>query len=211
LRVTFGDYMLDSGARQVTRHGRVLTLSPKAFDLLTVLIERRPAIVKRPELQDRLWPKTAVAYTSLARVVSELRRALGDDGQEPCFIRTAYGFGYAFCGEALDLEARGEKGTTCRLIWDERVIELEEGVHVIGRGSDCSIRIVRPNVSRRHARIVVAQSVARIEDLGSKNGTFVAGRRLASSARLSDGDQIVLGLIVLVFRTGEDMALAPTD
>jgi hypothetical protein len=143
--------------------------------------------------------------------VSELRRALGDDGREPRFIRTAYGFGYAFCGEALDLEARGEKGSRCRLIWDERVIELEEGAHVIGRGSDCAIRIVRPNVSRRHARIVVAQSVARIEDLGSKNGTFVGGRRLASSTRLSDGDQIVLGLIVLVFRTGVDMALAPTD
>jgi pSer/pThr/pTyr-binding forkhead associated (FHA) protein len=57
-----------------------------------------------------------------------------------------------------------------------------------------------PSVSRRHALIRVAGDRATIEDLGSKNGTFVGDRQVTSRVRLNDGDQVRLGSFLLTFR-----------
>ena len=57
-----------------------------------------------------------------------------------------------------------------------------------------------PTVSRRHARIVVSDGGAVLEDLGSKNGTFLKGRRLTAPVSLCDGDVIVLGQLPVTFR-----------
>ena len=139
--------------------------------------------MSRAELQDRLWPKTFVAETSLRRVIAEIRAALDDDERRPRFIRTVRGFGYAFCGAAEEEGAgrRAAEGTAaCRLEWDKREIPLREGENIIGRTDDAVVWIDSPRVSRRHARIVVSGGNATIEDLGSKNGTSVSGRRIAA-------------------------------
>ena len=128
------------------RAGRRVTLSPRAFDLLEVLLERRPEVVPQSELRDRLWPETFVAYSSLARLVTEARKAIGDASRKPRLVRTVYGRGYAFSGEAVD-EVSG-----CTLVWADRLIPLVEGENVIGRGDDCHVRIQSTKVSRRHAR-----------------------------------------------------------
>ena len=52
---------------------------------------------------------------------------------------------------------------------------LAEGENIIGRGVDASVWIDAPGISRHHARIVVREGTATLEDLGSKNGTYVAG------------------------------------
>lgn len=201
LRVRFGDCVFDAESRLVTRRGGPLPLSPKGFALLHLLIEKRPGAVPRQELQDLLWPETFVAHTSLARVVSELRTALGDDPKEPRFIRTVHGFGYAFAGEASGAEVPW-KGVAfpCSLLWGTREIPLIEGENLIGRAVECVVRIDGRQVSRRHARIEITRRHAMIEDLGSKNGTLVGGRRIASAVALREGDDITIGSVVLIYR-----------
>src|SRR6476469_6440377 len=94
--VRFGEFALDLSRRELTRAGESLHLPPKAFQLLTILVEERPRAVAKADLQERLWPDTFVTEGNLATLVTELRSALGDDAREPRFIRTVYGFGYSF-------------------------------------------------------------------------------------------------------------------
>jgi DNA-binding winged helix-turn-helix (wHTH) protein len=202
LRARFADFVFDSGSRELRGRGGPCRLSPKAFECLGTLLERRPEAVPRAQLQDRLWPKTFVADTSLRRVIAEIRAALGDDERRPRFIRTVRGFGYAFCGEAEEESAsRSAAGSAaCRLEWGKREIPLREGENILGRTDDAAVWIDSSNVSRRHARIVVSGGKATIEDLGSKNGTSVSGRRIDRPTPLEGGDQIALGPVLMTFR-----------
>lgn len=94
--VQFGDFTLDESRRQLLKGAEPIHLSPKAFQLLSILIEQRPRAVSKKDLQQRLWPDTFVTEGNLAGTVAELRSALGDDRRESRFIRTLYGFGYSF-------------------------------------------------------------------------------------------------------------------
>jgi len=100
--VRFGEFVFDSGSRELRGRGGPCHLSPKAFECLGGLLERRPEAVRRAQLQGRLWPKTFVADSSLRRVIAGIRAALGDDERRPRFIRTVRGFGYAFCGATAE-------------------------------------------------------------------------------------------------------------
>jgi pSer/pThr/pTyr-binding forkhead associated (FHA) protein len=77
---------------------------------------------------------------------------------------------------------------------------LMEGSNVIGRAPDATIQIDSPGVSRYHARIVVANGRATLEDVNSKNGTFLDGKRVTTSASLSDGNEIRLGRVAVTFK-----------
>ena len=202
--VRFGEFVFDSASRELRARGGPCHLSPKAFECLGALLERRPEAVRRAQLQDRLWPKTFVADTSLRRVIAEIRAALGDDERRPRFIRTVRGFGYAFCGGDRGGERRPARpiaGTAaCRLEWGKREIPLREGENIIGRTDDAVAWIDSSRVSRRHARIVVSGGKATIEDLGSKNGTSVSGRRIDRPTPLEGGDQIEVGSVLMTFR-----------
>lgn len=70
--------------------------------------------------------------------------------------------------------------------------DLGEGEVIVGRGADCDLALGDPYLSRRHARLRVTDSSARIEDLGSANGTLVNGVRIAETVELGDGDVIRL-------------------
>jgi DNA-binding winged helix-turn-helix (wHTH) protein len=203
VRLRFGDFVFDPGSRELLGPGGACRLSPKALECLGALLDRRPEAVRRARLQDRLWPKTFVADTSLRRVIAEIRSALQDDERQPRFVRTVRGFGYAFCGAAEE-ETGGRLadlgGTACRLEWGKREIPLREGENVLGRTQDAIAWIDSPNVSRRHARIIVSEGKATIEDLGSKNGTAVSGRRIDGPTVLEGGDQIELGSVLMTFR-----------
>src|SRR5687767_8563539 len=75
----FGEFLFDCGSRQLLRAGVELHLSPKAQQLLHLLLAVRPRALSREELYDALWPSTFVCETNLANVVNEIRRTLGDD------------------------------------------------------------------------------------------------------------------------------------
>jgi DNA-binding winged helix-turn-helix (wHTH) protein len=202
--VTFGEFVLDGGARQLRRGALPLRLEPKAFDLLDLLISRRPDAVSKQEIRDRLWPDTFVSESSLTGLVAQIRQALGDERKEPRFVRTVHGFGYAFAGEVVAGASRESGGTTARVIWGKWVLPLCAGENLFGREEDARVRIDTPAVSRRHARIVIRGTEATLEDLGSKNGTFVGERRLDGPERLTDGDTFRLGGETFVFRTGAE-------
>jgi pSer/pThr/pTyr-binding forkhead associated (FHA) protein len=89
--------------------------------------------------------------------------------------------------------------SAARVVWERKTLPLDEGENVLGRDEDVSVRIDAPSVSRRHARIVLNGSEAILEDLGSKNGTFLREEKLASPAPLHDGDAFRVGRILLRF------------
>jgi DNA-binding winged helix-turn-helix (wHTH) protein len=211
MRLQFADFTVDTGTRQLHRAGEELHLSPKAFDLLALLLAHRPAVVDKETLRDSLWPGTNVVETNLNNLVSEIRSALDDDPQQPRFVRTVHRVGFAFCGAAEDTasgvrsrQVAGDDTPRLWLLWNDRTIVLVEPDTVIGRDPKSAVWIDVPGVSRRHASIRLDTSgdrpTAEIEDLGSTNGTFVDGRRVRGAVGLQDGQTIRIGEATLTFR-----------
>jgi DNA-binding winged helix-turn-helix (wHTH) protein len=199
----FARFSVNGDTRQLLADGREIHLSPKAFELLLMLIEHRARALSKAELQDRLWPSTFVGETNLPTLVAEIRRALDDSAQDSVYVRTVHRFGYRFVAAVAQTgAARGDPGRTVPmyLAGPDRQFPLREGAIVIGRARDAAIRIDSGGVSRHHARLVVSGDQARVEDLGSKNGTFVDGALVTSIRLLKDGDEIRIGPVALTFR-----------
>ncbi len=203
MAIVFADLALDVETRQLLRGGKDVHLSPKAFQLLELLVAERPRALTKAEIRDRLWPNTFVSESSLTGLVTTLRDALRDPARDPRLLRTVHGLGYAFCGVVAEPAPRRKpaaRQVRFRLTWEGGEVPLAEGENVLGRVEEAAAWIESASVSRRHARIVVSEGEARLEDLGSKNGTFLNGRRITSAVPLSDGDEIRLGLEVIRFR-----------
>ena len=201
MQLTFGGHRLDLGARQLFRGTTELHLSPKAFDLLRLLCERRPEAVSKSELHDHVWPGTFVTDANLASLIAELRRALDDQSRASRFVRTVHGFGYAFCGQIDGEPIAAPPGSgACWVVWQGREIPLQEGENIIGRDPDAAVRVDFPSVSRRHARVVVSAAGATLEDLGSKNGTLLRNERTVGIACLADLDEIQVGSVRMMLR-----------
>src|ERR1700683_614113 len=207
MRLKFGDCVLDLSARQLERADKFASLEPKMYELLEVLIKRRPALVTNNELDELLWPNVYVARTSLTRLVSELRAVLGDTPRDSRVIRTLYKAGYAFCADVTCLPPTRSSPATIELLWMKQSLPLTDGEHIAGRDVECSLVIDGTTVSRRHARITVAHGAATIEDLDSTNGTYVNGTRISAPTRLTPGDEFALGSEVLRVRLRSSSAL----
>jgi len=180
-----------------------LHLSPKAYDLLLLLVKNRTRAMSRVELQQHLWPATYVLDTNLASLIAEVRRALADSSDEPKYVRTVHRFGYWFIApveEDAPTPPPARREIRHWLIWDLKQMPLWEGENIIGRAPDAGVWIDAPGVSRHHAKITITESGATIEDLESKNGTFVRGERISGPTLLNDGDQIRVGPVLLTLR-----------
>jgi DNA-binding winged helix-turn-helix (wHTH) protein len=202
VRIRFGPFTLDLDMRQLTREGREIHLAPKAFGLLAALVLDRPKVLSKAALQERLWPATYVAEANLSNLVAEVRAALGDAARRPVYIRTAHGFGYAFCSDAevTGPRERAPEDPSCWLELDGRRLPLSVGAHVIGRDPSVEIRLDQSTVSRRHARLVVTTEGAVLEAFVSKNGTFRGMERVSTRIQLADGDAIRVGSVLMTFR-----------
>src|SRR5688500_8158619 len=172
VRFQLGEFTLDLDQRQLFRADEAQKISPKALALLEVMARRSPGALSKNEIHGLLWPGEFVEDGSLHNLVSEIRRVLGEDRG---LLRTVPRYGYALTIEP-DLSS-GELSRFCVLIGDAR-IPLRLGGNVLGRGPDSDVPVELPGVSRHHARITTTATEARIEDLGSKNGTFVGKRRV---------------------------------
>jgi DNA-binding winged helix-turn-helix (wHTH) protein len=200
--VRFGPFVLDLDTRQLRRDTVDVHLTPKAFELLAVLVAERPRALAKSTLLDRLWPGAFVVEANLSNLVAEIRTALVDDARNPRWIRTLHGFGYAFCGEVIGLTTpRGAVADRPRrwLEWGQRRFPLTIGEHIVGRDPGVEVRLDAAAVSRRHARLVVTAERAVIEDIGSKNGTRRGDHRVTSPTELADGDVIHIGSVLLTF------------
>jgi DNA-binding winged helix-turn-helix (wHTH) protein len=198
MRLRFGDCRLDVSTRELWRRERPVHVSPQAFALLSLLVEKRPRAVAHADLRDALWPSTHVGYAGLARVVCEVRRALGDAARGGSYVRTVPRFGYAF---AATVTEEGASEPVASLVAGDREYAVPPGETLVGRGVECGVRLASPQVSRVHARLSVGPGPATVEDRGSRNGTWVNGVRIAGSVALSDGDEMLFGTYRVVFRT----------
>ena len=196
MRLELGSVTLDTDRHQLFRGADPVHLSTKAFQLLSLLVENRPKAMSKDDLQKALWPDTFVSDTSLTTLINEIRTQLDDSAREHRLIRTVHGFGYAFEGAARPAPPSG-----CRLIWGEWDVPLQEGENILGRDTAARGSIPDASLSRRHARIIVRGGIATLEDLESKNGTFVGEARVTGPTILSDGDAVRLGLVKLIFRS----------
>lgn len=204
--VSFDGFTLDPAGRQLTRDGAVLHVTPKAFDLLALLVDQAPRVVPKRELHERLWKDTFVSDTTLVGVVKELRRVLNDRSHDRPIIRTAHRIGYAFCRPVATVPPR-RSDIAHWLIVDERRIALLPGENVIGRDPAAIVWLDSAAVSRRHACLIVDGPSVQLADLGSKNGTMVGDRRVIGKYSLQDRDVICVGPMRLVYRT---VAAVPT-
>lgn len=209
MRVLFGEFILDTDQRRLLAGEAEVRLSPKPFDLLALLIENRPKAVTKDVIFARLWRDVFVAENNLATLITDLRSALGDDAQRPQYIRTVYGYGYAFVAEAVEQTATpAENGpvdgrrtlSNWKLIHEHREIPLFEGPNIVGRSGAGVIVIESSTISRHHAKVSIAADRATLEDLGSKNGTWVGTVPVSERVPLRDGDELRLGSAVMVLR-----------
>jgi DNA-binding winged helix-turn-helix (wHTH) protein len=196
--------VLDSDTRELLVRGAPVHLSPKGLQFLELLLENRPRALSKGEIHDKLWPGTFVSDGTLTSLLAEVRSAIEDEAHEPQFVRTLHRFGYAFSGTAEEVRSgpRRVRAPTLayRLFWGPREIALEEGETVLGRDPDATAFIDHTSVSRHHARISIADNRVTVEDLQSKNGTFLGGRKLDAPALLTDGDELKLGTVSMKFR-----------
>jgi DNA-binding winged helix-turn-helix (wHTH) protein len=204
LTYRFEDFALDTGTRRLLCGGSEVHLSPKAFDLLHLLVANSARAMSKSELHQQLWPSTHVLDTNLASLIAEIRHTLGDSADSPRYVRTVHRFGYWFIAPVQDnvQQPTTEAGRSVRywLMFDGRQTALTLGENVLGRAADAEIWIDVAGVSRRHACIRVEGHQASVEDLGSKNGTFLNGQPVRGPVPLVDGDQIRLGTVVITFR-----------
>lgn len=197
MKVHFGDFVFDSETRRLTRGDTELHLTPKAFDLLAVLVERAPRVVTKAELHERIWPRTFVSDSSLVALVKELRRVLThDDDEAP--VRTATRVGYALSAEVRRWEGPVAFTGHCLVVADRRV-PLRAGENIIGRHEEADVRLDGSTVSRRHARVIVDGDTASIEDMESKNGTRVNGQVVSSPVTLRNGAEILIGSVPVIY------------
>ena len=182
-----------------------ISLEPKAYELLCLFLSRRPKALSKAQIRDVLWPGSS----------SPTPRS---PGPSPTCVRP-----WATTRVAPDSSARSTASATrsaarsnttappplplssgCGLLWAGREIPLPEGEHLLGRDGECLVRSRSVRVSRRHAKITVTGSRAVLEDLGSRNGTSVSGRRIEGPVELAGGDTIGVGPEEIVFLGGSD-------
>jgi DNA-binding winged helix-turn-helix (wHTH) protein len=211
LKLRFAEFVFDEDRRLVLRGSEPVHLEPKAFELLALLLARRPNALSKKEIREAIWPGAYVSESSLPGLVGDLRAALGDDWADPKLIRTVRGYGYAFCGTTL--EDRGPTGEACRwiVLHAGHEIALPEGIHLIGRGEKCLIRCESPRVSRHHAQVRVTEATAIVEDLGSRNGTWLRGERIEGASEIHPGDTVSVGPDEIQFVAAGRHALTTAD
>jgi DNA-binding winged helix-turn-helix (wHTH) protein len=200
VKLEFGEFAIDSESRLLSRKAETLHLSPKAFDALWLLIERRPGAVTKDDLHARLWSGTFVVDANLSVTIAEVRRALGDDPRSPRFIRTVHRIGYSFCADAREVSAPIPGPARAWLTRSDRVLHLRDGENIVGRDPGSDVWIDEIGVSRRHARLQVEPGSFTVEDLGSKNGTWLNEAQATTPVRVHDGDRLQFGPVAVEFR-----------
>jgi DNA-binding winged helix-turn-helix (wHTH) protein len=238
-RWVFADFALDPRARVLRRGSDTLHLEPKVMDLLIYVLEQRDRCVFKDELYRELWGDVRVGPSSLARLIMELRRALGDDGVQQRYLRTINGRGYQFvaevvCSDQAQAKARDE-AMTAGAQDDPTLQGSEHGptrvslslwrLHPppllavplagrdrlrIGRGADCELALDGERISRLHAEVTRVGPAYLVRDLASRNGTFVDGSPVVHAA-LRAGQLLRFGDVLVTVSDGSTVpAVAKT-
>jgi DNA-binding winged helix-turn-helix (wHTH) protein len=196
-----GRWLVQPSLNRLVRGKTELHVRPKLMDLLVFLTRHAGEVVSKGEILEGVWAKQFMAESVLSGLIAELRGVLDDDAREPRFIETVPKRGYRLIAPVEpEGDATAGAAAACILIVAGRRIPLGEGEHLIGRAPDVAVHVDSTDVSRHHAKVVVHEGCATIEDLGSKNGTFVGKERVAEPRALRNGDQVRVGGVLIVFR-----------
>lgn len=199
-----GNWLVEPELNRLSGDSGVVHVEPRAMDLLVFLARHPGEVLSRETLIDGVWKKRFVGEAVLRNTVAALRRALGDRAECPTYIETISKRGYRLIAPVAmegSPPAGAIAGDTCfKVTWEGEEIPLAQGENLIGRDAVAVVRIDTPEVSRRHAQIIVDGGVATLEDLGSKNGTFLNGERLQQPGLLANGDEIWIVRGVARFR-----------
>ena len=215
----FGDYELDLAAYALRRAGQPVKLEKIPMEVLILLAQRAGALLSRSELQAALWGAHVFVDRDAAinTAIRKIRQALGDDAARPRFVETVVGKGYRFVAsveswsaashvrdstaEATNPPSAGSYRPFPRyfVTRGKQEFMLELGETLFGRDPAAGVCIDHPSVSRRHASLSIGADGAVLRDLGSRNGTFLNGRRVEGSVKIESGAIIGLGPITLTF------------
>jgi len=199
-----GDWLVEPTLDRISRDDEVVQLRPRAMDVLACLAVAAGKLATKRDLIDAVWRTEFVSEHALTQVIAELRAALGDDARKPVYIENIPRRGYRLVAEVIPVAASmpvaRHASVPFKLQGHDRDYPLSQGINIIGRTDDADIAIDRTEVSRCQARIVVSGTSATIEDLGSKNGTYLNGERLQGPAPLTNGDEIWIGRSVARLR-----------
>ncbi|MCC7009393.1 MAG: winged helix-turn-helix domain-containing protein [Acidobacteria bacterium] len=195
----FGQFRLVPDQRLLERAGMPIALTPRALDLLVMLVRHRARVITKDEMLAVVWPGREVEEGNIAQQIHLLRRALADAGE--CVV-TVPKHGYRFAAEVTECsESPRHAGITQHaLLWDGRAFLLPEGSTVVGRADDVDVQLLLPSVSRRHAQIDVRGLDATVRDLESTHGTWRGVTRVQGAVPLVSGDEVRLGSALLVYR-----------
>ena len=197
MSVRFGAFVFHAERRQLLHDGAEVHLTPKAFDLLGLLIRgRRPSFRRRRS-------------TSSSGPTRSCPMRRWQDWSKKCAARWATMVPVRSFGRPTGWVSRlrrqqiasGSPNPTAITHWltvGTRRIPLKDGVNVIGRDPDATVWLDVPGVSRRHAQVIVKDGVATLEDLGSKNGTLVGDRPVRGQVTLRHADRIQVATELLV-------------
>jgi DNA-binding winged helix-turn-helix (wHTH) protein/TolB-like protein len=116
----FGPFRYDWEQRLLFREGETVPLAPKVAETLRVLLERHGTVVEKAELMREVWPDTTVEEIGLARNISQLRKALGDENEAGKYIETLPKRGYRFVGD-VEMEDGGPARAKAGALWARRV------------------------------------------------------------------------------------------
>jgi DNA-binding winged helix-turn-helix (wHTH) protein len=199
-----GEWWFEPDLDRISRGDEHRTLRPRVSELLAALADRPGELALKHELVDAVWQSGYVTDNALAHLVTELRGALGDDAAHPSYVETIFRRGYRLVAPVVHSDASPASPTPPVRFQLENeagtLTDLTEGENLIGRSPEAVVRVDSSEASRRHARILIRGAVAELEDLGSKNGTYLRGRRLTARARLEVADEIQIGINVATFR-----------
>lgn len=192
-----GDWLVEPPFNRISRGEEVVRLDLKAMELLVFLAEHRGEMLSKRRLVDSVWRIEVIADGTLTHAVAQLRKSLGDDARHPAYIETIPKRGYRMIAPVSSSDVprttTRSPASRFRLAAHDGEVALHQGENLIGRDRAATVRVDCPGVSRRHARVVVDGETAMLEDLGSKNGTFLADRAAVKPVPLTHGDEIWIG------------------
>ena len=128
----FGEFQLQTAERLLLREGKPISLTPKAFETLLILVQSSGHVVEKDELMKRVWADAFVEEANLARNVWALRKALGDDKGEHTYIETIPKLGYRFVAPVRPTftETVLHQHIVAHVVVDEEIEEIDEAREV---------------------------------------------------------------------------------
>ena len=182
----------------------------KSRELLVLFLNNPGRLLTRNQIIEKVWPDVAVTDDALRFQLTELRKAFGDEGAD--FIKTIRREGYRWeapVRAAADRPVRGAPDDTgqrpvprFRLVLETREVQLLDGEERCRPRRGCRA-LDRPSIRCRATtpRSVVAHDKVTLEDLESKNGTYLNGKKIGRRTTLEDGDHVRVGPETMAFRT----------